>query len=45
MASRGCLRNCPEGECHCAEPTLAEGYGLCDGCGAADDCYCHEGDY
>lgn len=38
----GCRWDCPDGECHCAEPRYAELIGMCHGCGAIDDCYCWE---
>lgn len=38
----GCARGCPEGDCYCAEPTYAEGIGICSGCGGIDECYCAE---
>lgn len=40
----GCPRGCPDGECYCAEPTLAEviGGGMCTGCGGIGECYCGE---
>lgn len=38
-----CNRNCPVGECYCAEMTYAEANGVCAGCGTHDgDCYCGE---
>jgi len=38
-----CPRDCPEGECYCAEPTYAEMNEICTGCGGWDgECYCGE---
>lgn len=37
-----CPRGCPENECYCAEPTVAEQMGMCTGCGGIDECYCNE---
>jgi len=41
-AESGCPRGCPEGECYCSEPTIAERLGMCIGCGGIGECYCGE---
>lgn len=41
----GCLRNCPDGECYCAEPAFLEVSGICPGCGGdCGECLCGEDD-
>jgi hypothetical protein len=43
-----CRRGCPDGECYCSEPTMAESIstpneeGMCTGCGGIGECLCGE---